>query len=330
MRKAGYLEGVFLEREGERLPMTTFGIDVSKDYLDVADAASAAFRVPNDAAGHQELIARLKPLSVEGVILEATGSYHLAVACALAEAGLPVAVVNPRQARDFAKSQGRLAKTDRIDARVLAQFGLAVALKPRPLPDAPAQELSARLTRRRQLTEMLVAERNRFAVAPQAIRKGIQEHIAFLKKELTDLDEDLEAFLKEREVWKEAVEILQSVPGVGPVVSKTLIAELPELGTLSRKGIAALAGVAPLNRDSGRFRGKRQVWGGRAVVRSALYMAALTAVRHNPVLRAYYEKLVQAGKAKKVALVACMRKLLVILNAMMKSKQTWNPSLTPS
>jgi transposase len=309
----------------------TFGIDVSKDHLDVSDAAPVptAFRVQNTLAGHQELIARLSEFSVEGVILEATGPYHTAVAGALAEAGLPVVVINPRQVRHFAQSLNRLAKTDRIDAWVLARFGQACGLKPRPLPDAPTQELSARLARRRQLVEMLTAERNRFQVATKTIRKGIQEHIAFLKKDLADLDRDLDLFLKEHDLWQEEVEILESVPGVGPVTAQTLIGELPELGTLSRKQIAALVGVAPLNRDSGKFQGRRQVWGGRAVVRATLYMATLVATRHNPVIQAYYQKLLQAGKAKKVALVACMRKLLVILNAMMHSKHSWNPSLTP-
>lgn len=309
--------------------MSHFGIDVSKDHLDLAGVSPsfAPLRVPNTEAGHAELAAHLKPLSPECVVLEATGPYHREVTAALAEAGLPVVVVNPRQARDFAKATGHLAKTDRLDARVLAQFGQACGLSPRPLPDAPTRELSARLARRRQIVEMLTAERNRFKVAPKAVRKGIQDHITFLKGDLADLDDGLDQFLKEHDLWKESVELLRSVPGVGPVVSRTLLAELPELGTLTRQQIAALVGVAPLNRDSGRFQGRRQVWGGRAVVRAALYMAALVAKQHNPVIREFHRKLLKAGKAKKVALVACMRKLLIILNAMMKSKQAWDPAL---
>lgn len=309
--------------------MATFGIDVSKDHLDLAgsEAGAAVVRVPNTPAGHAELIDRLGPLAPGCVVLEATGPYHVPLVAALVEAGLPVVVVNPRQARDFAKACGQLAKTDRIDAGLLARFGAACGLTPRPLPDAPARELAARLVRRRQVVEMLTAERNRFLVAPKAVRTGIQEHITFLKEELSGLDDDLDAFLKEHGVWREQAEILQSVPGVGPVVARTLIAELPELGTLDRARIAALVGVAPLNRDSGRFQGRRQVWGGRGAVRAALYMAALVAAKHNPVIRSFYERLLAAGKAKKVALVACMRKLLVILNAMTNSKQRWNPSL---
>jgi transposase len=307
------------------------GIDVSKAHLDVAiypvdPGARAPFQESNTPEGCEALIARLKPEAPACILLEATGSYHLLVTAALAEAGLPVRVVNPRQVRDFAKATGQLAKTDRIDAAVLAQFAHACDLKPRPLPDAPTQALSDRLTRRRQLLEMLTAERNRFAVATKTIKKSIQEHIVFLKQELKTLDEEMETFLKEHDLWQEQIERLQSVPGVGPVLARTLLAELPELGSLDRGAIAALVGVAPLCRDSGKYRGTRHVWGGRAVVRTTLYMAALVASRYNPVIRAFYETLLKAGKAKKVALVACMRKLLVILNALMKSKQPWNPS----
>jgi transposase len=310
----------------------TVGIDISKDHLDLASSTSeiVPFRVANTDTGHAELIARLEPHSVECVVLEATGPYHVAVASALTAAGLPVVVVNPRQARDFAKACGQLAKTDRIDAAILARFGAACGLKPRPLPDAPTQELAAHLTRRRQIVEMMTAERNRFAVATKTIRKSIQAHLTFLKGELSDLDADLDAFLKEHDIWREQVELLRSVPGVGPVLAKTLIGELPELGTLTRQQIAALVGVAPLNRDSGRSQGKRLVWGGRAAVRAVLYMAALVASRRNPVIQDAYQRLLKAGKAKKVALVACMRKLLVILNAIMKSKQSWNPALSTS
>jgi transposase len=240
-------------------------------------------------------------------------------------------MVNPRQVRDFAKATGRLAKTDRLDAQVLAHFAQAVQPVPHPLPDAQTQELTALLTRRRQVVEMLTAEKNRLrATRSEVVRQRVQDHIRWLEQELAGLDRDLDHTIRESSLWREKDNLLRSVPGVGPVVSVTLLADLPELGTLSHHQIAALVGVAPLNRDSGRFRGKRMVWGGRGRVRAALYMAALSATRYNPIIKAFYHRLCGAGKARKVALTACMRKLLTILNAMLKHRQTWVPDVQHS
>jgi transposase len=258
------------------------------------------------------------------VVLEATAGMEMPVAAALAGAGLPVVAVNPRNAREFARATGRLAKTDVIDAHVLAQFGEAVKPPLRPLPDAATQGLNALVTRRHQLVEMLTAEKNRLAhAAAKAVRAGIQEHIRWLERRLANIDRDLDDAIGQTPVWRDKDELLQSAQGVGPVLSTTLLAGLPELGTLGRKQIAALVGVAPLNRDSGRYRGKRKVWGGRARVREALYMGTLVASRFNPVIRAFYERLLAAGKPKKVALTACMRKLLTILNAMVRHETPW-------
>jgi transposase len=259
--------------------------------------------------------------------LEATGGLQLPVVAALASAGLPLAMVNPRQVRDFARATGKLAKTDQLDAQVLAHFAEAVRPTPYPLPDAQTQELTALLTRRHQVVEMLTAEKNRLRTTRESVRQRVQDHIRWLEQELADLDDDLERTLRESPLWREKDNLLRSVPGIGQVVSITLLADLPELGTLSRHQIAALVGVAPLNRDSGRFRGKRTVWGGRARVRAALYMAALTATRYNPIIKAFYHRLCGAGKARKVALTACMRKLLIILNSMVKHQQTWAPNV---
>jgi transposase len=243
---------------------------------------------------------------------------------ALADAGLPVVVVNPRHARDFAKATGRLAKTDPLDARGLAHFAEAVRPTPRPLPEAEAQALSALVTRRRQLVQMLTAERRRLQTAPQRIRTDIQAHLAWLARRLARTDDDLAAAIRSSPLWRAKDEILQSTPGVGPILSRTLMAKVPELGALNRQEIAALIGVAPFNRDSGTLRGTRAVWGGRAHVRAVLYMSTLAAVRHNPVLKAFYERLRAVGKAPKVALTACMRKLLTILNAMLKHRTPWH------
>ena len=256
-------------------------------------------------------------------MLEATGGFEVDVAGALAAAGLPTAVVNPRQVRDFARATGLLAKTDQLDAQALAHFAEAVRPEPRPLPDAQAQELSALLLRRRQLVDMLTAEKNRVSLAAARIRPQIQTHIAWLQQQLADLDRDLGQLIRSSPVWRAKDDLLRSVPGVGPVLATTLVASLPELGTLTRQQIAALVGVAPLNRDSGTWRGRRTVWGGRAHVRAVLYMSTLVAVRHNPALRAFYERLRHAGKLPKVALTACMRKLLTILNAMLKHQTRW-------
>lgn len=301
------------------------GIDVSKAHLDVAiPAATLAFRVSNAESGIADLIARLSPLSPTLIVLEATGGLEVPAATALALAGLPVAVVNPRRARDFARATGQQAKTNPLDAKGLAHFAQAVRPTPRPLPDAQAQELSALLARRKQLVEMLTMEQNRLHSAPACLHTGLNKHIAYLKTELAQADDDLHTHLKSSPVWQAADEVLQSVPGIGKTVSLTLLAELPELGHLNRQQIAALVGVAPFNSDSGKRRGVRTIFGGRARVRAALYMAALVATRHNPRIRDFYERLLKAGKDKKVALVACMRKLLTILNAMLKQQKKWN------
>jgi transposase len=300
------------------------GIDISKTRLDVAlRPTGSAFTVPYDETGIATVVQRLRTLSPAGIVLEATGGLEVLLSGALATAGLPVAVVNPRHVRDFARAIGRLAKTDALDAQVLAQFAEAVRPACRPLPDASTQQLAALIMRRRQLVEMLTAEKNRRGSAPRVMRTQIQQHIEWLQQHLVQLDQELTTAVQASPIWREHDELLQSVPGIGPVVTRTLLAELPELGTLTHKQIAALVGVAPLNRDSGAFRGKRTVWGGRATVRAALYMGALVAARHNRVLKAFYQRLRQAGKAPKVALTACMRKLLTMLNAMLKHRTLW-------
>jgi transposase len=306
-------------------PQVFVGIDVSKALLDVALRPTEDYwQVSNDEVGIPGLVERLRAVQPTLIVLEATGGLEVPAAGALAEAGLPVVVVNPRHARDFAKATGRLAKTDSLDARGLAHFAEAVRPTPRPLPEAQAQALSALLTRRRQLVQMLTAERRRLQSAPQRIRADIQAHIAWLERRLARTDADLAAAIRSTPLWRAKDEILQSTPGVGPILSRTLVAEVPELGALNRQEIAALIGVAPLNRDSGTLRGKRAVWGGRAHVRAVLYMSTLAAVRHNSVLKAFYERLRAVGKAPKVALTACMRKLLTILNAMLKHQTPWH------
>jgi transposase len=305
------------------------GIDVSKDQLDIAVRPTGeTWSMANDAPGIIEVVQRLAQLHPKLGVLEATGGFQMPVAGALASAGLPLSMVNPRQVRDFARATGKLAKTDQLDAQVLAHFAEAVRPTPYPLPDAQTQELTALLTRRHQVVEMLTAEKNRLGVTrSEAVRQRVQDHIRWLEQELADLDDDLDHTLRESSLWREKDNLLRSVPGIGRVVSITLLADLPELGALSRYRIAALVGVAPLNRDSGRFRGTRTVWGGRARVRAALYMAALTASRYNPIIKAFYHRLCAAGKARKVALTACMRKLLIILNSMVKHQQTWTPDV---
>lgn len=308
------------------------GIDVSKAQLDVAVCPTAEraeerterWNVSNDDTGIDRLVNRLRELQPARIVLEATGGMEVPASVALAVAGLPVVVVNPRQARDYGKAMGKLAKTDAIDAEVLAQFGRAVRPPLRPLPDAATRELSALLTRRRQVTEMVTAESNRLRTVSGHVRANIQAHIDWLKSCLEELDKELADALRSSPVWREKDNLLQSVPGVGKVTSFTLLAELPELGKLNRKQIAALVGVAPFNRDSGKFRGTRTIWGGRASVRAALYMATLVATRWNPTLRAFYQHLCNRGKPKKVALTACMHKLLTILNAMLKCHTAWN------
>lgn len=313
------------------------GVDVSKGRLDVFVRPTAErFSVPNDAAGVDALLARLleeqeapRPALV---VLEATGGFERPLAAALAASGLAVAVVNPRQARDFARATGRLAKTDRMDAENLARFAEAVRPSPRPIPDEEAHALGEILARRRQIVSMLTAENNRLvAMVTKPVKRRIEAHVRWLEKELARTDRDLDEAIRESPTWRENEALLRSVPGVGPVLAKTLLAELPELGSLTGKQLAALVGVAPLNRDSGILRGERAVWGGRSGVRAALYVGALVAARRNPTIREFYERLMAAGKPKKVALVACMRKLLTILNAMLKHRTPWRSphALTP-
>jgi len=301
------------------------GIDVAKAALDVAvRPQGAAQRLVNDAAGIAELVAWLQALKPQLIVIEATGGYEAPLVAELGIASLPVAVVNPRQVRDFARATGRLAKTDQLDAQVLAHFGQAVRPTPRPLPDEAAQALAALVERRRQVVAMRTAEENRLGAARvTAVRTRIQAHLAWLETDLRDIDDDLRQRLRTSPLWREQDDLLQSVPGIGPILSLTLLAELPELGRLSHGQIAALVGVAPLNRDSGSLRGRRAVWGGRRAVRTALYMGTLRATRCNPAIRVFYERLLAAGKAKKVALVACMHKLLTILNAMVKHPSSW-------
>jgi len=307
------------------MPREAFiGIDVSRDSLEIASRPSGEqWQVANDPQGIAALLLRLRAVRPTLIVLEATGGLEVPALASLGSAGLPVVAVNPRQVRDFAKAIGTLAKTDAIDARVLAHFADAVRPAVRPLPDAATRALSALVTRRRQLVEMLTAEENRRKTALTDIRTDIQAHISWLRKRLKSVDKELSQAVRTSPLWREQEDLLRSVPGIGPVVSVTLLADLPELGTLDRKQIAALVGLAPLNRDSGTWRGKRTIWGGRATVRAALYMAALVGSRRNPVLRDLYTRLLAAGKTKKVALTACMRKLLTIVNALLKHRTTW-------
>jgi len=308
------------------------GIDVAKDFLDLcAGPDGAVERIANDLEGHERLAQRLRQQAVALIVLEATGGYEAAVAGTLQAAGLPVAIVNPRQVRHFAKALGLLAKTDAIDARVLARFAALLAERPdlervvKPLADAERRELQAQLLRRRQLVGMLTAERQRLSIAHPVTRRDLEESIRFLKKRLATLDGEL-ARLVQRD-HGELGRLLKSVAGIGPTTLVTLIADVPELGRLSRREVSALIGVAPFNRDSGHYRGRQSTWGGRAAVRKTLFMAALVGTRHNPVIRAFYQRLLAAGKPKKVALVACMRKLLTILNAIARDRVPFNPAL---
>ena len=302
------------------------GIDVSAAHLDLAVLPGGEVkRFTNDPEGIKALTERLGSIEPTLVVLEATGAMEVPVVGELTTAGVAVAVVNPRQVRDFARATGQLAKTDALDAQVLARFGEAVKPPVRALPDATLRELRALTTRRHQLMAMVTAERNRLHTASPRVTPQIKDHILWLKRQIKDLDQDLGDTIRSSPLWRAQENLLRSVPGVGPVVSSILLAQLPELGNLNRYEIAALVGVAPLNRDSGTLRGKRKVWGGRAPVRAALYMAALVATRHNAVIKAFYQRLIQAGKPPKVALTACMRKLLLIMNAMLRHNRTWNP-----
>ena len=309
------------------------GIDVSKSCVDVAVRPTGQmWTISNDESGIRELVSRLKALDPAMVVLESTGGLELPSVAALAAAALPVAIVNPRQVRDFARATGTLAKTDALDAIALAHFADAVRPVVRPLKDAETQVLSSLVARRHQIVSIVVAEKNRLRSAITAVRPRIEAHIAWLEQELSDVDEGLRQTLRSSPVWREKDDILRSVPGVGEQLSLALLSQLPELGTLNRRQVAALVGVAPFNRDSGTLRGKRQIWGGRARLRAVLYMGAMVASRFNPVIQDFYQRLLAAGKPKKVALTACMRKLLVILNAMLKSRSHWRaePARTPA
>lgn len=302
------------------------GIDVSKAHLDVYLRPKAQqFQVSNQASGIEELIQHLMSVPVERVILEATGGLEQPVAQALQDRGIAIAIINPRQGRDFAKASGKLAKTDRIDAAVLAHFGEAMQPAVTVLASANEQALQEAVTRRRQLVEMLSAEKNRQSALRGKMRQSVEEHLEWLEQRIGELDEEIAQLGQAHDQWRSHRSILTSVPGIGPVIASTLIAMLPELGQVSDKRISALVGVAPLNRDSGKYRGSRTTWGGRANVRSVLYMGTLVGVRHNPVLKAFYTGLVARGKAKKVALTACMHKLVRILNAMIREGKEWQP-----
>lgn len=305
------------------------GIDVAKAMLDVhVRPSDEARRFTNDAKGIRALVDWLKPKSPERIVLEATGGLEISLVAELTIAGLAAVVINPRQARDFAKALGKLAKTDGIDAAVLAHFAEAVRPDLRPAKDAELRELEALVTRRRQLIEMRTVEQNRLGAAHEEIAKvSIRKHIAWLDECIDENDRDLDRRVKDSPAWRATEDLLRSMPGVGPVVARTLMVYMPELGTIDRRKIAALAGLAPINCDSGTFRGRRRIWGGRAAVRTALYMAAVTASRRNPVIKALYDRLLLVGKRKKVALAACMRKMLVMLNAMLKHRTSWRPEL---
>jgi transposase len=301
------------------------GIDVSKDAVSVAlHPPGTAWTSATTPAALDALVMRLTQTAPTVVVLEASGGYEVPVVAACAAAGLPVAVVNPRQVRAFAQAVGRTAKTDAIDAHVLALFGARVHPVPRPLADAATQALAALVARRRQLLDMLGAERQRLAHATtRPVQRDLRQHIRWLERRLGDVDHEIGSAVEASPAWRVREDLLRSVPGIGPVVARTLLADLPELGQLDRRQIAALVGLAPFNRDSGRWRGRRRIWGGRATVRATLYMAGLVAARHNPVLRAFHQRLRAAGKAPKVALVAVMRKLLTMLNAMIRDTQPW-------
>jgi transposase len=300
------------------------GIDISKLTLDVdIYPTSEPRRFLNDESSREELCEWLKTRTPTLIVMEATGGLEIPVAGLLAAAGLPVAVINPRQARDFAKAIGVLAKTDAVDAIVLARFAQAVRPAVRALKSEEAQELESVLTRRRQIVEMITAERNRQTKAQARIAKQIKGHIAWMEKRLEEANDDLDRLIRKSPIWQHKAELLKSVPGVGCVVATTLVAELPELGSLNRREISALVGVCPFSHDSGGRRGKRLIWGGRSSVRAALYMATLCATRFNPIIKAFYRRLVDAGKHKKVAIVACMRKLLVTMNVMIRTDTSW-------
>jgi transposase len=318
---------MLIRAQGEHMQkaMENFvGIDVSKAWLDVAQhEREETFRVSNDDAGIAELVKRMKALKPKLIVVEPTGGFEKLLVAELTHAGLPVVVVNAKRVRDFARATGRLAKTDKLDAKVLAHFAAAIRPAVRRLPNTEEERLTMLLTRRRQVVDMLTVEKNRLVTVRAKMRSDIEAHIEWLANNLEELDKEIEDFVESTPIWKEKDNLLQSVPGVGPVTSATMLGMMPELGKLNRQEIAALVGVAPVNKDSGRKQGKRRIYGGRADVRSVLYMAALSAKKFNPVIKKFYERLIKQGKQKKVALTACMRKLLVILNAMMRSNRPW-------
>lgn len=302
------------------------GIDVSKDHLDIATRPTTdPLHFLNTDEGVDALIHHLRPLQPTLIVLEATGRYHRLVLSRLLAAGLPAIAINPRQARDFARAIGRLAKTDAIDANVLAEFAEKIRPQPRSIADEATQELEAICTRRRQLVAMLSAEKNRLHTAPKTIRSEIQKHIHWLEKEISQLEKDLDKQIRSSPAWCEKDDLLRTCKGIGPITTLTMLSCLPELGTLSGRQIAALVGVAPFNDDTGKHKGRRHIQGGRLDVRAVLYMATLAAIRHNRTIRAFHRRLIAAGKAKKVAITACMRKLLTILNAMLRDKKPWQP-----
>jgi transposase len=303
------------------------GIDVSKKRLDVAVCGSQTrgWSVKYDDAGVRSLVEELRELAPTLLVLEATGKLETHVVAALAAADVPVVVVNPRQVRDFARAMGELAKTDEIDARILALFAEKIRPEIRPLQDEDTRDLDALLTRRRQLVDIRTGERNRLYQASPVVRTSIEEHIAWLDARIGEVDAEMQLQIEASSVWREKDRLLRSTPGVGPTLSLALLAGVPELGTLNRQKVSKLVGIAPLNRDSGTLRGTRRIWGGRSDVRNVLYMGTLSAVRHNPVIKEFFHRLVARGKPKKVALVASMRKLLTILNRMLKDGTAWNP-----
>lgn len=301
------------------------GIDVSKSSLDIAVHGDRKLRsFTNDERGINKAALFLSSLDLALVVLEATGGLEMPLVAALGVAGIPTAVANPRQVRDFARATGRLAKTDALDAEVIAHFAAALHPDPRPLPEPMAVELAAVIARRRQLQQMITAEQNRLHTASNRVVPQIQAHITWLEEELSNVDKDLGQIVKDSPVWRAKDDLLRTVPGIGPATAASLLAGLPELGSLDRKEIAALVGLAPLNRDSGNLRGKRKISGGRASVRCALYMPTLVATRYNPVIQAFYQRLLALGKPKKVAITACMHKLLIILNAMLRDNASWH------
>ena len=305
------------------------GIDVSKFTLDVCiEPAVQTLHVAYDEVGIKQIVVRLKEINPTLIVMEATGGLEVRIATELASKGLPVAVINPRQARDFAKATGQLAKTDLVDAAVLAAFAQAIRPQARPLKDADTRALDDMVSRRRQLIDMRVQETLRLGTAAsKPLEKSLKKHIAWLDKQIAEIDSDLTNRLRESDAWRAKDDLLRGIPGVGPVTTLTMLAKCPELGKLNRREIAALAGVAPLANDSGKHRGKRFIWGGRADVRAVLYMAAISAIRYNDTIKAFADRLKQAGKPPKVVIVACMRKLLIIMNSMLKNNTPWNPKI---